>query len=83
MFAFVSPRIVALPVTSPVRDIVRAVAQRVDVDALPVTLPVSAADIVPALKFPEASLATSLLAVLALVAPVSYTHLTLPTNREV
>ena len=66
-----SPIIEALPLRSPASVIVLAVAHFDDVDALPVTspvtLPVSAAVIVPAAKFPEPSRFTSVDAVFTLV----------------
>ena len=57
-------KLVAVPVTAPERAIVRAVASVVAVEALPER----AAVIVPAEKLPEASRATMVEAVLALVA---------------
>ena len=64
------------PPLNDVSFIVLAVCRVEAVDAFPV----SAAVMVPAEKFPLPSRATIALAVFA---PVSYTHLTLPTKRIV
>jgi hypothetical protein len=65
-----APIVVAdcVPVTTPARLPVKLAA---DPDTFPVTLPINAADIVPAVKLPDASRATIALAVLADVAVVA------------